>query len=106
LEAASRIREAGVVGRFQAEHRVDLSFDRVGDLRDRDLGGIPGDPAPSTRPAEALDQPGLRECSQLLLQEPQRDLLPLGDLTSGDQSIVVLPLGELDHGAHRVLELL
>ena len=42
--------------------------------------GVPREPAPPSGPPEALDEPGLGERAQLLLQEPQRDLLALGDL--------------------------
>ena len=68
--------------------------------------GSRGDAAPATRAPEALHEPGLRERAQLLLQESERDLLTLGDLARRHQGVLVAPFGELDHGSHRVFELL
>src|SRR5262249_21759584 len=58
------------------------------------------------RATEALNQPGPREGPELLLQESEGDLLTLGDLPSRDERSLVLPLGKLDHRAHRVFQLL
>jgi hypothetical protein len=95
-----------VVTRLEAEHREDLSFDGISYLSHGYLLRRTGQTTPSPGSAEALDETGFRKSAQLLLQEPQGDLLTLGDLTRRHQRSFVAALRELDHGPHRVLELL
>lgn len=106
LQAAPGVGEARVVRGFEAEHRVELAFDRVRDLGHRDFGGIAGEAAPATRAPEALDQARLVQGAQLLLKESRGDLLHLGDLPGGDEPAALPAHRQLDHRPHGVLELL
>ena len=72
-----------MIGGFQAEHREDLAFDRVGDLGDGDLIGLPRQAASDAGAPEALDEPGLGQGSELLFEETDGDLLPLRDRAGG-----------------------
>ena len=86
---------------FGKEKEVGVAF---GDVGDGDRRGVAREPAPPAGAAEALDEPRLRQRSELLFEEPHRDLLALGDLPRRREGRPVPAFGELDHRAHRVLE--
>src|SRR5215211_605996 len=95
-----------MIRRLQAEHRVDLTLDSIGDLPDRDLARWSGEPASAASSPEALHETRLRERAELLFQESDGDVLTCRDLARRHEPPVVPSFGQLDHGAHRVFELL
>src|SRR5581483_6197484 len=80
LQAAARVLEAGVIGGLEAEHGEELTLDRVGDVGHADLRGVLRNTAPAACSPKALDEAGLVQGSELLFEEPKRDLLRHRDL--------------------------
>ena len=82
----------------------ERSLDGANHVGDRDLRRLAGEPVPAARAAPSLDQSGVLELEQDVLEELERDLLRLGESLTLDR----LALGrsrELERRSHRVIGL-
>src|SRR3954470_10975905 len=73
----------------------DGALERLDDLGHRDVIGLARQQVPAARAAPALDQPGLAQAGDEVLQIGERQAVRLGDLGEGNGGVAV-PRGELD----------
>src|SRR5918994_2502988 len=85
----------------EALHRSDRPFERLHHLEHLDLLGGSPQPVAAVGAALALDQPGLAELRDQVLEVGQGESLGLGDSAQGD-GLAILLAAKLDHQAHSV----
>jgi hypothetical protein len=86
---------------LEALHRRDRTFERLHHLEHLDLAGGAAQAITAVRAALALDEPGLAQLGDEVLEVRERQALGLGDGAQRHRGAVLMT-AELDHQAHSV----
>ena len=106
-DALQRLGRAAVAHALRplAAHRGERAVDGADHVGDGDLRRRPVELVPALRATHALDEPGVAQVGQDVLEEPLRDALGGRDRLGAHRRARVLGGGELGGGAHRVVSL-
>ena len=100
----ARAHDRAVGGLGDALDRRDRALQRLDDLGHRDLGGRAREHVAAARAAPRVDQAGLAQARDEVLQVGERQAVVLGDLRQRNRVLAGSP-SQLDHHAHAVLGL-